>query len=442
MIGQLWIQSCFVSLFLTMSLPLELLAAVLVHLIPLRRRPHFLLRMALGLAGVVLAFVLGMSVLIMGSSLLSHELGEIYTRIVYSIFAYLLALLFVLLCGKLSLSEALYCTTNAYLTQHIAYCAYTLIFTDSGHRSVRANFWWYLLIYGGVYFLCYWLFARRIPVHGHFDVKVTHSLGMTGSALAVALLLSAAAQQLEETSRDYYRLCLLYALFCCFYVLGAQLSQQRRVTLQKKLNVQQQLWLQQQEQYRLATQNAEIINQKCHDLKHQIAALKLISDQAQRDASIRTLEQSVMIYDSIVETGNKILDAVLTEKSLLCEARGIELTCIADGHALDVLDAVDLYTLIGNALDNAIESAGALPDPELRTIGVSIFARAGMRFIQIENCYQGELIFEGGLPCSTKEHNGYHGFGLKGIRQIAEKYDGFLTVQAKEGIFLLRVTFP
>ena len=112
-----------------------------------------------------------------------------------------------------------------------------------------------------------------------------------------------------------------------------------------------------------SAENVDLINRKCHDLKHQIAALRRISDRREREESIQALEQSVMIYDSVVKTGNDILDTVLTEKSLLCESRGITLTCVADGDCLDFMDGVDIYTIFGNALDNAIESVTPLDDP-------------------------------------------------------------------------------
>ncbi len=50
---------------------------------------------------------------------------------------------------------------------------------------------------------------------------------------------------------------------------------------------------------------------------------------------------------------------------------------------------------------------------------------------------------QNGLPVtSKKEEKGYHGFGLKSIRYTAEKYGGFMTVEAAHGIFMLRVVVP
>lgn len=419
----------------SMTLPIELLAAVTLFCLPLRHR----CRIVFWPVGFILCAGIFQGVMFLLTSGIGSGINMV---LIYSACSYLCGFLYVLLCCRVSTLEAMYCTSSAYLTEHLAYCFYTLIIPDSRNRLTFQFGWLYLLVYGLIYLLSYLLFARHLPTHGRYDLKVTHSVGMTAGALLVALVLSAFSQQLQSENEYFYRICLLYAMAFCIYALWAQLSQQKRLTLRHDLDIQQQLWVQQKAQYQTAMRNADVINQKCHDLKHQIAALKLISDESQRNDSIHSLEQAVMIYDAIAETGNKILDSVLTEKSLLCEAQGIELTYMADGTCLDFMDAVDLYTMVGNTLDNAVESADQLSDAEQRTISMMIFSRGGLVFFQVENYYQGELRFDGPLPRTSKSDLDYHGFGLKSIQNIAEKYGGFLTVQAEDHIFMLRVTFP
>lgn len=423
------------SVIQSMTMPIEVLTAVTLFCLPLRKR--------WGLVLWPLWFVLCAALFLGGFALLAVGLKlRIAVVLAYSFCAYVCGLLYALLCCQISVSEAMYCTSSAYLTQHMAYCLYTFLVPGSIWRLSFQFGWLYFLVYGAVCLAAYLLFARRLPTRGRYDLKVTHSVGMTAGALLVALVLSAFSQQLQPENEYFYRVCLLYAMAFCIYALWAQLSQQERLALRHDLDIQQQLWAQQKTQYQTAMRNADVINQKCHDLKHQIAALKLISDETQRNDSIHSLEQAVMIYDAIAETGNKILDAVLTEKSLLCESQGIELTYMADGTCLDFMDAVDLYTMVGNTLDNAVEGAGQLSDTEQRTISLMIFSRAGLVFFQVENYYQGELSFDGPLPRTSKSDLDYHGFGLKSIQNIAEKYGGFLTVQAEDHVFMLRVTFP
>ena len=173
-----------------------------------------------------------------------------------------------------------------------------------------------------------------------------------------------------------------------------------------------------------------------------MAALRTVRGEEAREASLREIERSVMIYDAIVKTGNEVLDTVLTEKSLLCEREHITMTCVADGSKLDFMDAVDLYTIFGNALDNAIESVTAIPDPERRVIAVTVYTRSSLLLIQLENYYEQPLTFTDGLPVTTKGQNGFHGFGMKSIQYTAEKYGGIMTVHAEDHLFILRVSIP
>ena len=130
------------------------------------------------------------------------------------------------------------------------------------------------------------------------------------------------------------------------------------------------------------------------------------------DVYKRQVEDSVQIYDSIVKTGNEVLDTVLTEKSLFCAANNIKINCIADGRRMDVMDPVDLYTVFGNALDNAIESVKQLENREMRMIDVLVYVRQQFLMINIMNPIGNRVEFEGELPVSTKTKNGYHGLDV------------------------------
>ncbi len=426
---------------LSLTLPAELMVAAALYFVRCPRRSRFLLRL---LPAGLPALFLPMLVLGLVNRLLPVMWqGQLVNSLIYSFVAYFTVAGLALLCFRLPLRETFYGTSCAYLTQHLAYCFHRLLFPQVLDNTTAGYNLGYLLIYGLVYLVAYYAFARHMLTDGEYLVKGAYSLGTTVSALSVSLVLSAVAQELRMVDGTLYPVCLLYAMACCTFVLWIQVNQKRRLDDQRKLDMQEQLWLQHKAQYEISTENVELINRKCHDLKHQIAALRSISDQGQRDRSIQELERSVMIYDAMVETGNDVLDTVLTEKSLLCEQRGITLTCVADGACLSFMDAVDIYALFGNALDNAIEAVSTLTSEELRTIAVMVFARANLVFLQIENYYDGSLKGEGDLPETTKaQEPGYHGFGLKSIRYTAEKYGGFLTIQSEDNVFLLRVTIP
>ncbi len=197
----------------------------------------------------------------------------------------------------------------------------------------------------------------------------------------------------------------------------------------------------QKESYRVSTESVELINRKYHDLKHHIRILRSELGSEDKLRYLDELERDIRSYEAQNKTGNKVLDTLLTAKSLTCQDLGITVTCVADGKELDFMKPTDLSVLFGNALDNAIESVEKIADPDKRLIHISVSRRKAFVRIRVENCCEEEVRFEAGLPATRKDAR-YHGYGMKSIRSIVEKYEGSMTVKIQNGWFELRVLLP
>ena len=230
--------------------------------------------------------------------------------------------------------------------------------------------------------------------------------------------------------------------FYCITLLYLQSALFKKSSMRKELETIQLLWHQQKGQYQLSKETIELINHKCHDLKHQVQAIRAVKDEKERETYLEKIEKSVQIYSAIVRTGNDILDTILTEKSLICENSGIHINCVADGSLLAFMNPVDLYTLFGNALDNAIEAVRKLESKEKRVIDIMLYERQSFLMLQIVNPMCGEVKFEDGLPLTTKAKNGYHGYGMKSMLHTIQKYEGHLTTEVKNGCFYFNVMLP
>ena len=400
-------------------------AACAVFLIPLRKRRHFRLWAAallpLGTAVDVLIWRLGL---------------------LYSIPFFLFAVLFFLACGDMGLPAALYCAVWARTSQQLTYEVYELIQqTVSLIPEWPVPEWLLgLALFSAVYCLLAFTIVRWMPVDGRYVVGPRQ--------LTLALLLQVIFQGLSQLfSRDLrsggaYALFIILSQFYCAVMLYFQFTLFSKSAMKHELETLKRIWHQQKQQYQLSRETIDIINRKCHDMKHQIAAMRAMAGPEERERYLSEIEGSVRIYNSIFQTGNEVLDTVLTEKSLTCEANQIALSCVADGRPLAFLDAVDLYSMLGNALDNAIEGVRGFDEKEKRLIDVLIRRENKLLLIQIINPVAGRLTFQDGLPDSTKADDGYHGFGLKSIRHTAQKYGGFLTVNLEHGCFVLRVLLP
>ena len=195
-------------------------------------------------------------------------------------------------------------------------------------------------------------------------------------------------------------------------------------------------------QYRQSQESIDIINHKYHDLKHQIAVLRKETNPDKKEAYLDEMEQGIKDYESMFKTGNGVLDTLLTGVSLKCSRRKITFTCVADGTLLNQIYVMDLCTIFGNALDNAMEHVIQIEDQEKRLIHVTVSKMEEFILIRIENYLQDEIEFDGELPSTTKGNKAYHGFGLKSIKYSVEKYCGTMEVKAENHWFTITILIP
>ena len=101
----------------------------------------------------------------------------------------------------------------------------------------------------------------------------------------------------------------------------------------------------------------------------------------------------------------------------------------------------DVYNLFGNAIDNAMRAVSALEEGK-RAISISVKQKGSMTSVDIRNWFEGELSFkDDGLPCSTRESDGYHGFGMISMREIVERYSGEFVVSTEGNVFSVDMLF-
>ena len=285
----------------------------------------------------------------------------------------------------------------------------------------------------------YFLFARRLRgAEDRFAVKNTSVVALSVITVVIVYVLSLYAKHLQWN--DVLRG--LYAVCCCLLLLLFQFGLFEKGSVEKTNEQIRRMLAIECEQHRLSKENIEAINLKCHDLKHQIAALRGMTDDERREAQLRSIEKQVMIYDSFVKTGNGPLDIVLTEKSLLCERYGIRLSCMVDAEGLRFLDEEDIYSLFGNALDNAVEAVKKAEAPKRRPISLNVSVKGRVLVIHVDNYCGEKVTFRDGLPETTKGDKDNHGFGMLSIRYITEKYGGTLHAFLLDDMFHLNILIP
>jgi len=151
------------------------------------------------------------------------------------------------------------------------------------------------------------------------------------------------------------------------------------------------------------------------------------------------LEQDLSRVDSYVKSGNLMADAILNSKISIAENRNIKVICKAELPEKLSLTDIDMCVILGNLLDNATEACLNI-DENKRFIRIYIAIFKKQLYMSIQNSAKEELNFNEKNYISTKR--GEHGLGMKRVKILVDKYDGYLNLQNEPGIFASEVTIP
>ena len=303
-----------------------------------------------------------------------------------------------------------------------------------------------LVIYGAIVLLIRNLIKEHLPVDGYLEInRKDWSTALFISIVVFAVsnisfvtrdtpFSGAYSQEIANirTLVDIAGVAMLYAHFVLCY------ENKIRMELESVQNVLQNQYL----QYKQSRESIDLINYKYHDLKHQIEVLRKEQDPEKRNAFLNQMENEIKQYELQNKTGNGVLDTVLTSKSMYCDKHDITLTSVVDGQLLDFMETMDICSIFGNALDNAIESVMNLQDKEKRLIHVIVSKQKAFLMIRVENYFEGTLEYKKGQLESTKKEKAFHGYGIKSIRYTVNKYDGAVDIESRDNWFNLRILIP
>lgn len=181
-----------------------------------------------------------------------------------------------------------------------------------------------------------------------------------------------------------------------------------------------------------------------HDIKNHLVALKALESQPEKlSAYLDALGNELETSFYAVQTGNDLLNALVSQKHQLARERGVRLNCYADFREVNFLDDIDLCTIVGNALDNAIEAAAVVPEAEHRLATFKAVRRENTLLFKVENYYLHEPLRRNGIFVTRKSDAKLHGYGMKNICAAVEKYGGNISVDTSpDKLFRLTVLLP
>lgn len=220
-------------------------------------------------------------------------------------------------------------------------------------------------------------------------------------------------------------------------IITVSLNKSNRTAEELKLQKQQ---LEHNIQYAEAvrSQYQEIRNIR-HDMKQHLAAVSGLQLEGKYDAAQKYISEISSDIDRIemfMDVGNDFVNAILNSKLSIAKSKGIEVLCSSSGE-IGGINEYDLCNLIGNMLDNAIEAAEKVNCNAV--VEISILSDKHKLMIVVSNSISHSVLSGNSELKTTKGESALHGFGVKSIRAIAEKYDGSVDFYEEDLIFFCRV---
>lgn len=230
-------------------------------------------------------------------------------------------------------------------------------------------------------------------------------------------------------------------VYFIFSVLYLRISQQKRKVEFEKMNLQ---LLIKQSEFEMAAmkeahKNAAIYR---HDMRHHLSLIGgYLADGDNQKAVdyIRLVQEGIDEITPNRYSENNTVNLILSSFASKAKLSGVSFSVDAGLPPNLSIPETELCALLSNGLENAITAASQVAEEQLRTVRISCHVHKRKLLIYIENSFKGEIVMENGLPQS--QHQG-HGFGVKSMAMIAEKYGGYSSFTAEDEVFTVKIVLP
>ncbi len=416
---------------------LELIIGQLLYSGKMMRRDSFRLRTVLSILVLYLiSSVLYVPLYYTGLWFLSNTL--------YYLLVFLMSVLVLFMVFDEPWESIMLCASCGYLTQHVA-AQIVFVISNVANSPVTNldvttaigaffSILFELPFYLAIYLLFYYLFGNKTRIFD-YDAQTRQKLVMLSiSTLLIVEVLSSIRDSFSQESIILSVISRIFSIQCCLFILYLRTYIIDVSAKERESALIRQLYHEQKKNYEIGNEVIELINEKCHDLKHRLSEINY-------NAAGAELGELISLYDSTVRTGNQTLDNIFAQKNPICNKYGIRISPMIDGEAISFMEVGDICSLFGNILDNAIEAVLKLDKQNDRIISIKLQKKNSMVVIGCDNYYAEKISFKNGIPVTSKGDTAYHGFGLKSIKRTAQKYGGTMTANADD-MFHLTVIIP
>lgn len=178
-----------------------------------------------------------------------------------------------------------------------------------------------------------------------------------------------------------------------------------------------------------------------HDMKNHLLCINaMIKKGIDVTSYLDNLQGEIHSNDLFFNTGNFILDSILSEKKEICDKNDIELRTGINFSHCEAIELVDVCHIFSNILDNAIEACNKI-DNGNREICIKGDVMQNFYLIRVENTKVNEIITKNG-DIVTDKIGPFHGFGIRSIKNSVNKYGGNVVIEYDDNKFVVKIAIP
>lgn len=185
--------------------------------------------------------------------------------------------------------------------------------------------------------------------------------------------------------------------------------------------------------YQKKRADEELIKEIYHDMKHHI----LLAEGSISKEVIEKLEH----YESYYDTGNEFLNVIIADKIEKAKEKKIRLECGINIKGYDFIAPMDISTIFGNILDNAIEACELLEEND-RIIFLNVLVRGGLLYIVLKNRMINKKMNISDKIITNKNNTSLHGFGISNVKKAVKTYNGECKIAAENNEFAISIVIP
>lgn len=289
--------------------------------------------------------------------------------------------------------------------------------------------------------ILFWIGVSRFlkePLHQiRFNLSIKMWLIVDSIITVAAVACFTTLYFITDHPEIVYPLCVtaVFSSLGCIYLVAYMSKSTQDMYNMQKMQMQQKY-------YEDKLKDEERVRAVYHDMKNHLLVLEGAQGTEATRKMAKELRAQIVDYEDYIHTGNDFLDIIIRDKAEKSREKQIDFSAFIDFGDIDFIEPLDISTLFGNGIDNAIEASGKLPEDQ-RVIAVKAGRVNDFISILIENnCMEEQAADKTGKHRTTKADSFLHGFGITNMEKTAEKYGGTCTTRQEDGKFTLKILLP